>query len=237
MCPCNFARLGVCLLTWCVYAAAWPQAFFGHNLAWVLARAKAGDISDGMVIWATFAAAGLLCLVVGLREALTHDDDFDGASFAWSVGVIALATFALLNHWYLNISPLTLHASRALWLGWMAGNVVNIGLQLRSLCGHYADSAPRASHSSLSVGRWEQQTTEWYQDESVSYARQTTEWYEQRAPADSYLLPPPDDYDEAPPPPRALPARRPVPELTYDPPAPMRRIGARSRLPAAWSRS
>jgi len=124
MCPCKEGRIGafVTVLFLCLALEWWG------DLPSMLAQLKAGvPLAIG---WAIFAGCGVVLLLDGIRQALSHDDGFDGGSFIWSVGVIGLAFYGLSHHWYLTDGS-SVQTSRALWFSWMASNAFNIWLQLR----------------------------------------------------------------------------------------------------------
>src|SRR6516162_5666504 len=96
MCPCKEGRIGafVTVLFLCLALEWWG------DLPSMLAQLKAGvPLAIG---WAIFAGCGVVLLLDGIRQALSHDDGFDGGSFIWSVGVIGLAFYGLSHHWYLT---------------------------------------------------------------------------------------------------------------------------------------
>jgi hypothetical protein len=124
MCPCNYGRWGACVLTWCL---VW--AYQHGGIAFLVPLALAGNVIA--IIWAAAAAVGVVWLVTGLREALAHDDSFDGPGLSWSVGVLALCTCAMYQHWFLLGDAPGAFISRTVWLGWAASNLFNLFLQLR----------------------------------------------------------------------------------------------------------
>jgi hypothetical protein len=133
--PCHLARVGAFLLTLSIYAAVWPQVFFGASFDVVISKLVAGDIFSAKGLWGALLVLGVGTLAAGLRAMLSHDDPIDWQSLCWSGGVIALALWAISHEWYLTDSAVAWHASRALWLAWMASNGVNLWLQLRGVFG------------------------------------------------------------------------------------------------------
>jgi hypothetical protein len=130
-CPCGAARIGACLLTWCLYMALWSSVFFSESFGGVLAQARAFDVTIGMIAWAVLAGMGFYWLTLGMSAALSHEDEFRLGSFVWSVGVILL-----VGQRFLAVpaggKDLYFHIFRMLLAGWLASNAVNIWLQLRS---------------------------------------------------------------------------------------------------------
>ena len=117
--------MGAFVTVFCIY---WAWATVGGVPA-MLALVRAGDALA--IGWAVFAGLGVVVLLHGISEALSHDDSFEGGSFLWSVCVIALAVYGLSHHWYLDAASGVL--SRALWFGWIASNAFNIWLNLRGV--------------------------------------------------------------------------------------------------------
>jgi hypothetical protein len=83
------------------------------------------------IFWALAGGLGIAGLVAGIGAALTHDDPVRGDSLVWSVGVVGLGIYALRHQWVLTDTAFNYHLTRALWLGWMASNAVNVVLNLR----------------------------------------------------------------------------------------------------------
>jgi hypothetical protein len=123
MCPCETARPGAMLLTYALY---WLAVV---GLSPMLAHVQAGDMAG--VVWSAMAGLGAVGLAWGITEALSHDDKMRPGSLLWSIGVLTLGVLALNNGWYGNDAAYHYHFSRAVWLGWMASNAINIWLQLR----------------------------------------------------------------------------------------------------------
>ena len=71
--------------------------------------------------------------VIAVGEALSHADPFVPQSVLWSLGVIALAGYALGHGWYFSGDALLFHLSRAAWFGWIASEVFNVWLNLRGI--------------------------------------------------------------------------------------------------------
>jgi hypothetical protein len=133
-CPCQYVRYGAVLLTWCGYALLWPAVFFGEpSFAALRHKIETGDVFNAKGLLVLALSLGLYWVGVGLREAMNHADETDWRSVAWSAAVIALGLYAVNNGWVFKSDALMFHASRAFWLGWIAGNAVNIALQLRGV--------------------------------------------------------------------------------------------------------
>jgi hypothetical protein len=122
-CPCKEGRVGAFVTVLCICFALELG-----GLPLMLAQVKAGV--PFAIGWAIFAGCGVLLLIEGVRQALTHNDSFEGGSFLYSVGVIGLSVYGLTHHWYLTDGS-TAAFSRALWLSWGASNLFNVWLQLR----------------------------------------------------------------------------------------------------------
>ena len=157
-CPCGTARAGACVSAWCAYwlsVTGWPA---------MLAHIARGDGAG--VVWTLLAIFGFGGVLLGIREALRHDDAFNGDSFLWSVAVIALGIFAVRNGWYLDDTMLDWHLSHAFWLGWTASNAVNIWLQLRGMRRREARlmGEPAKSHFFFRSRRRLRQTREWSEE-------------------------------------------------------------------------
>jgi hypothetical protein len=133
MCPCKDGRIGAFVTVFWLY---WVYQLGG--VASVLALLRAGD--SLAIGGAVVAVGGVLLLLNGISEALSHDDNFEGASFLWSVSVIGLSIYALLHHWYIDAA--SVHVSRALWFSWMASNAFNVWLQLRGVVGRRVPVEP-----------------------------------------------------------------------------------------------
>jgi hypothetical protein len=190
MCPCNEARWGAALLTWCLYTAAWSQAFVGQSLAALIARAGRGDISVEMGAWAAVAALGRYWLLSGLREAQSHADEFRLGSFVWSVGVIALVGHVLMS----RTGPVQPDGVRAFLFAWVGGNIVNIWLQLRGVVGRRVPVEPVAAEAPLSL---RQRTLRRFRLSSRSGDAEwdeATEWYGN----DHHSAPPPQFFPAPP---------------------------------------
>jgi hypothetical protein len=130
--PCEAARYGACFSAYALYMA-WLS-----GLPPMIALVEHGNALG--IAWAVFGGLGIAGLVAGVGAALTHDDPFRPRSFLWSVGVIALGSYALLHGWVLTDSAFDYHLTTALWLGWMASNLVNVLLNLR---GFFLPRRPR----------------------------------------------------------------------------------------------
>jgi hypothetical protein len=122
-CPCKEGRVGAFVTVLCLCFALELG-----GLPSMLAQVKAGV--PFAIGWAILAGCGVLLLIEGVRQALTHDDSFEGGSFLYSVCVIGLSVYGLTHHWYLTDGS-TAAFSRALWLSWGASNLFNVWLQLR----------------------------------------------------------------------------------------------------------
>jgi hypothetical protein len=142
-CPCRAARLGAALLGVCIYAALWPQVFFGTSFEAVFAAAMHGDIP---IRWTGIAVIGLLCLLFGLHEIREQGHGFVIGSFLWSILVIALLVWAVTVRWpspaAAGVSVFGFHLWRAALIGWACGNAMNLIVQLRGLRGRRADDPP-----------------------------------------------------------------------------------------------
>jgi hypothetical protein len=127
MCPCNYARWGAALGVWGLYLLVYSTKLQAH-----VQRALHGEFSIEAAAWLAGAAVALVMLAHGIREARTHSDDFELRSFVWSVCVIGLCMYLLL-HDHTPLPPPD--AARGFVYGVMAGNAVNIWLQLRGIGG------------------------------------------------------------------------------------------------------
>jgi hypothetical protein len=133
-CPCKEGRYGAFGLVVSVY---WAMQCGG--VAAMLNLVSAGA---GMGIWwAIWTGCAVLLLIEGIRQALSHDDNFDGQSVAVSVGLIGLALWALAHHWFWIGPEWTTHISRVVWPGLIASEVFNLWLNFRGRR-HAAPVAP-----------------------------------------------------------------------------------------------
>jgi hypothetical protein len=163
-CPCRPVRIGVGLLTTCVYSAAYAPVFFGKPLAAVVGHVLHGDIPlvEQPFIWAGAAAYGALMLGGGVRRIRNEGHGLKPGSLLWSAGVIAAVSW-LLAHYIgpgLTDSALVDHVVRMLLLAWAASNAANIVLQLGEVLGwrrfarrERAASQPVAQPSGFLRGR------------------------------------------------------------------------------------
>jgi hypothetical protein len=104
-CPCKEGRYGAFGL--CV-SSYWAMQCGGIEAMLNLVAAE-----NGMGIWwAIWSGLAVLLLAQGIREALSHDDNFDGQSVAVSIGLIGVALYALANHWFWVGPEWTTHVSR-----------------------------------------------------------------------------------------------------------------------------
>lgn len=122
--PCDAARFGAVFLTYAIYIMCLS------GLSPMLTLVEHGNAVG--IVWAVFGGLGIAGLVSGIGSALTHDDPFRPDSFIWSCGVLLLGSYALLHGWVLTDNAFDYQLTRALWLGWMAGNLVGLVLNLRS---------------------------------------------------------------------------------------------------------
>lgn len=133
-CPCVSARHGAFVLALCAYAAIQSKAFFGYSAKFIVNAAHDGNVAAFVVagVWLGISLLGLCWAVTGYRATLTHYDPVNSVSVIYSVGVIALCWWLLQN----VLSPaldLLDEVGRAFAVAWIAGNAVNLWLQLRGL--------------------------------------------------------------------------------------------------------
>lgn len=128
---CHSARLGAGMLTFAGSIKASP-ALFGHSAVTPLLRLWQSfglDDRSFMIAATLFVLVGFWQLVMGLRSAASHDDDFSITSFAISAGV-ALVVF---NYWddaprVIGFNAALVHAAG---LALLADCAMNFFLQLR----------------------------------------------------------------------------------------------------------
>jgi len=135
MCPCQYGRLGAFTSACCIY---WVWAVGGPPV--MLAGLYSGNL--GAIGWAIAAVFGVGWLLIGVFDALSHDDDFVPQSVLWSISAVALATYGIWHDWYVIGDPLLFHLSRAAWFGWIASEALNIWLNMRGF-----PRIPKRSHS------------------------------------------------------------------------------------------
>jgi hypothetical protein len=138
MCPCNLGRLGAATVTACMYCA-WVMGGLSVMLA---------GLHDANIIaigWAAATVFGVGWLLIGIFEALGHEDAFVLPSFLWSVAAIGLAGYAIEHGWYLTkpildwgcahcgVDAVFFHMSRAFWMSLIASEAFNIWLNLRGI--------------------------------------------------------------------------------------------------------
>jgi hypothetical protein len=133
-CPCVSARHGAFVLALCAYAAIRSQAFFGYSAMFIANAARNGNAAAFVVagLWLALTLLGLCWAVAGYRATLDHVDPVNSASVLYSVGVIALCWWLLQS----VLSPavdVLIEIGRAFAVAWIAGNAVNLWLQLRGL--------------------------------------------------------------------------------------------------------
>jgi hypothetical protein len=123
-CPCKEGRYGafglVVSLYWAMQCGGFAAMF---NL--VTAETALG------VWWAIWTGLSVLALIEGIRQARSHDDNFDGQSVLVSVGLIGLAMCAFANHWFYLTNDWVGHASRVFWFGLIGSEVFNLWLNFR----------------------------------------------------------------------------------------------------------
>jgi hypothetical protein len=135
LCPCYSARLGAFLLALDASIAASPLLFGGVNLTAALLREWRSCGGDGrsFAILATLVLLfGLWQLVLGVREALSHDDDFSLWSFLYSVG-LALVLVMYGGEATAGLPALDAAAFHALFVALFADCVINLWLLFRGV--------------------------------------------------------------------------------------------------------
>jgi hypothetical protein len=126
------ARVGVALLTWCVYSAVFAPVFFGASFAAVFAAAMQGDIP---IRWTGIAVIGLLALFGGLNEIRREGHELHVGSVVWSMLVVPVVGWLLLSPQGFNhpLNTLNFHIARMVVVGWGVSNVFNFWLQFRDV--------------------------------------------------------------------------------------------------------
>jgi hypothetical protein len=124
MCLCVQGRYGAGALAWAIY-----YTYLEGGLRALLSLLLAGE--PGAILEAAVGLVGGAMMFVGVREALSHDDEFDMWSFLYSAGAVGLALYAMQQGWFLTGSPSLWRISHGIWLGLLASNGFNLWLQLR----------------------------------------------------------------------------------------------------------
>lgn len=149
-CPCKEGRVGAFGLVVSFY---WAMHCGGIAATLHLAAA---EYAVG-VWWSIWTGAGVLLLVQGIREALSHDDDVNGGSLLVSIGLIALSFWAITHHWFwlgdnwfYGGADWTAHASFVIWPGLIASETFNLWLNFRgrrhdatAVAGRPSEARPR----------------------------------------------------------------------------------------------
>jgi hypothetical protein len=187
MCPCNEGRIGAFIVVFCL---AFASMCINGGLPAMLALVAAGNALA--IGWAIFGGCGVVLLVHGIFEALSHDDDFEAGSFLYSVSVIGLSVWGLLHHWYLDAASAGF--SRALWLGWIASNAFNIFLQLRGRRHAAAPPAVRQRPASLPLAQRTLRRFRLSRASGNAEWTEATEWY-----GNDHQSSPPPQFFPAPP--------------------------------------
>src|SRR5271163_1387362 len=146
---CHSARLGGGMLTFAGSIKASP-ALFGHSAVTPLLRLWQSfglDDRSFRIGVALFVLVGFWQLVMGLRSAASHDDDFSITSFAISAGV-ALVVF---NYWddaprVIGFDAALVHA---LMLALLADCAMNFYLQLRGFLPRRVPSVAGAARAGV----------------------------------------------------------------------------------------
>jgi hypothetical protein len=123
-CPCKEGRYGAFALV-----VSWYWAYQVGGFAAMLHLVGGGTALG--VWWAIWTGLGVVLLMQGVREALSHDDQTDGGSVLVSVGLIGLALWALANHWFIPGNDWISHASRVLPFGLLGSECFNLWLNFR----------------------------------------------------------------------------------------------------------
>jgi hypothetical protein len=123
-CPCKEGRYGAFAIVVSFY---WAMQCGGIAEMLHLLTAE-----NGMAIWwAVWTGCGVLLLGQGIIEALSHDDETNGASVLVSVGLIGLALWALAHRWFWLGDEWVAHASRVFWFGLLGSEAFNLWLNFR----------------------------------------------------------------------------------------------------------
>lgn len=123
-CPCKEGRYGAFALVVSIYWAM-QCGGIGATLNLVTAGTALG------VWWAIWTGIGVGSLAEGIRQARSHDDNFDGRSVLVSVGLIGLALWAFAHHWFFLTDDWVGHASRVFWFGLLGSEAFNLWLNFR----------------------------------------------------------------------------------------------------------
>jgi hypothetical protein len=161
MCPCQYGRVGAFLLTFAIY---WAWVLGG--LPVMFAQLQAGNIIA--IAWAVAALLGVGNLLIGVREALAHDDDFELSRAVWSFGVIGICSWALWRGWFIRSNWFWFNVSRCGWLAWEAAEWFSLWVQFRGPRRRHNAPPAAAPLSQRSLRRVRSKDGEW---------SEATEWY------------------------------------------------------------